>query len=94
MPELTLNRKEVEVLKVNIEGKSYSIPLGTSLKRKELQNLGNEEAVMEFLEKYLTKEVMDDLNVGELKQIIDAWSKATEEASGVSLGKSSASPAS
>ena len=48
---------------------------------------------MEFLEKYLTKEVMDELNVGELKQIIDAWSKATEEASGETLGKSSASPA-
>ena len=29
MPEITLNRKEVEVLKVNIEGKSFSITLGT-----------------------------------------------------------------
>ena len=91
MPEFTLNRKKTEVLKVNIEGKTYSIPLGTSLKRKELKDLANEDAAMEFLEKYLTKEVMDDLNIGELKQIIDAWSKATEEASGESLGKSSAS---
>lgn len=87
MPEITLNRKEIEVLKVNIEGKSYSIPLGTSLKRKELQGLGDEDAVMQFLAKYLGEDVLDDLNVGELKQIIDAWSKATEEASGVSLGK-------
>ena len=44
MPELTLNRKEVEVLKVNIEDKSFSIPLGTSLKRSELAKLKTEDA--------------------------------------------------
>ena len=86
--ELTLNRKEVECLKVNIEDKSYMIPLGTSLKRKELAKLDKEEEVMKFFEKYLGKELMDDLSVGELKQIIEAWSKATQEISGLSLGES------
>ena len=88
MPELTLNRKETEVLVVNIEGKSYSIPLGTSLKRKQLAKLNKEDEVMKFFEEYLGKDVMDDLTIGEIKEIITAWSKATEEASGVKLGES------
>lgn len=87
MPEITLNRKEVEVLKVNIEDKSYSIPLGTSLKRSELAKLKTEDEVMKFFEKYLGKELMDDLSIGEIKQIIDAWSEATKKAGGVTLGE-------
>ena len=88
MPELTLNRKEVEVLKVNIEGNSYSIPLGTSLKRKEIAKLKGEDEIMKFFEKYLGKELMEDLSIGELKQIVEAWTKATQDASGVTLGES------
>ena len=87
MPELTLNRKELEVLKVNIEDKSYSIPLGTSLKRSELAKLKSEEEVMKFFEKYLGKELMEDLSIGEIKQIIDAWSEATKKSGGVTLGE-------
>lgn len=87
MPELTLNRKELEVLKVNIEDKSYSIPLGTSLKRSELAKLKTEDEVMKFFEKYLGKELMDDLSIGEIKQIIDAWSEATKKSGGVTLGE-------
>lgn len=86
--ELTLHRKETECLKVNIEDKSYMIPLGTSLKRKELAKMDKEEEVMKFFEKHLGKELMDDLSIGELKQIIEAWSTATKEASGQSLGES------
>lgn len=88
MPELNLNRKEVEVLKVNIEDKSYSIPLGTSLKRKDIAKLKTEDEVMKFFEKYLGKELMEDLTIGEIKAIITAWSEATEQASGVKLGES------
>ena len=91
MPELTLNRNETEVLKVNIEDKTYSIPLGSSLRRKELSALNNQDAVDAFFEKHLGKELWEDLTVLEQKQILNAWSKATEEASGVKLGESSAS---
>lgn len=88
MPELIkLNKKRVEVLKVEIEGKVYSIPLGTSLKRKELAKLDKQDEVIKFFEKYLTKAVVDELTMGDLKQIIEAWSKATQEASGIKLGK-------
>lgn len=85
--ELTLKRNEVEALKVTIDGKSYNIPLGTSLKRKELAKLNKEDAALAFFEKYLGADVMDDLTVGEIREIILAWSKATEEASGVKLGE-------
>lgn len=87
MPELTLNRKEIEVLTVNIEGKSYNIPLGTSLKRKEIAKLNKESEVLKFFEDHLGKELMDDLSIGELKQIVEAWTKATQDASGVNLGE-------
>lgn len=89
MPNFTLNRNKKEVLKVKIDGKEYSIPLGFSLKRKELAKLDKEAEVMKFFEKYLGKEVMDDLSIGELKQIIDAWAKATqaEATGGESLGE-------
>lgn len=84
---LKLERNKREVLEVEIEGKIYKIPLGTELKRKELAGMKKEENVMKFFEKYLGKELMDDLTVGELKQIINAWSEATQKASGVSLGE-------
>lgn len=85
---LKLERNKREVLEVEIEGKIYKIPLGTELKRKELAGMKKEENVMKFFEKYLGKDLMDDLTVGELKQIINAWSEATQKASGVSLGES------
>ena len=44
--------------------------------------------VVKFFEEHLGKDIMDDLTVGELKQIITAWSEATQKASGVSLGES------
>lgn len=88
MAELTLKRNEIEVLKVTIDEKSYSIPLGTSLRRKELAKLKNEDEVMKFFENYLGKELMDDLTIGEIKTIITAWSEATEKQSGVKLGES------
>jgi hypothetical protein len=88
MAELTLKRNEIEVLKVTIDDKNYSIPLGTSLRRKELAKLKNEDEVMKFFENYLGKELMDDLTIGEIKTIITAWSEATEKQSGVKLGES------
>lgn len=90
MPELTLKRNETQVLKVNIEDKSFSIPLGTSLKRKELAKLKTEDAVNKFFAQYIGEELWEDLTIGEQKAIITAWSKATTEdnGDGTPLGKS------
>lgn len=85
--ELKIDRKEIEVLAVNIEGKIYNVPLGTSLKRKELAKLNKDEEVLKFFENYLGKDLMDDLTIGEIKQIITAWSEATQKASGITLGE-------
>lgn len=85
---LKLERNKREVLEIDIEGKIFKIPLGTELKRKELAKLSSEDEVMKFFEGYLGKDLMDDLTVGELKTIINAWSEATQKASGVTLGES------
>lgn len=87
MSELTINRKEVEVLVVNIDDKTYKVPLGTSLKRKDLAKLNKEDEVLKFFETYLGKDLMDDLTIGEIKTIVTAWSEATQKASGISLGE-------
>ena len=52
MPELNINTKKIEVLTVNIDGKAHNIPLGSSLKRKELAKLDKEPEVMKFFEKH------------------------------------------
>ena len=91
MPKLTLNTKEVEVLEVEIGENIYKIPLGTELTRKELAALSDQAKVMGYFEKYLGKSVMDKLKFGEISQIIHAWNSATEEASGLKVGESSAS---
>lgn len=87
--ELTLKRKKTEVLKVNIDGKTYSIPLGTSLGWKQLSKLNEQEEIMKFFELHLGEEVMDTLSLDDLRQIIDAWATATkEQTNGSSLGES------
>lgn len=87
MPELTLKKHEIECLTVKIGDKAYNIPLGNSLKFKELKKLKNEDEIVKFFEKYLSVEVMDELTAGDLKQIIEAWSDATQKASGAKLGE-------
>lgn len=88
MPEITLTpKKKVECLTVNIGEKTFNIPLGNSLKFKQLKKLNNTDAVIAFFTEYLGDEVMDDLTAGDLKQIIEAWSDATEKASGKKLGE-------
>ena len=87
MPELTINTKEVEVLKVNIDGKFYSIPLGDELERDELAKLNDQEEVDKFFAKYLGEELWKHLKVKDQKAIMTAWGDATKESSGVSLGE-------
>lgn len=93
MPELKLNdSKQVDVLAVKIGEHVYNIPLGNCLKVKDyrrLKNLkNNEEEIFAFLNGYIPEEVTDELSVDDLTQIFKAWSDATKEASGKSLGES------
>ena len=94
MPELNLNKrreeKKNERLGVIIGDKTYYIPLGKSLKIKELSKLDKQEEVMKFFEQYLGKEIMDSLSVDDFQAIVEAWSKATTEqqGDGKTLGES------
>lgn len=94
MPELNLNKRREErkndKLGVIIGDKTYYIPLGKSLKIKQLSKLDKQEEVMKFFEQYLGKEVMDSLSVDDFQAIVEAWSSATTEqqGDGKTLGES------
>lgn len=90
MAKLVLDSKRVECLEVVIDGKSYNIPLGSTMSTKELKEL-DDDKMFEFLESHLWKGALEELPIGMVKQLIDAWSKETQKAAGLSLGKSSAS---
>lgn len=80
--ELTLKRKEVECLKVNIDDKSFMIPLGKSLPMKTLSKLDKQEEVIRFFEEHLGSDVLDTLTAEDFKAIVDAWATATKEQGG------------
>lgn len=77
--ELTLKRKDIECLKVNIDGKSYMIPLGKSLPIRRLSKMDRQDEVVKFFEEHLGKDVMDTLTADDFKTIVEAWSEATKE---------------
>lgn len=87
MPELKLHREIVETLDVDIDGKIYRIPLGSSMKRKELEKLKDQKKALELFEGVFGKELWDDFTVSEQSQIMNAWSKATQEACGMEPGE-------
>ena len=90
MPKIILNTQEVEVLEVVINDQTYSIPLGSSLSTKELQEL-DEKKTREFIESHLWPGALDELQVRLVKQLCDAWSEETAKACGFTLGKLQAS---
>lgn len=87
MAEFTLKRHKVKTLKVNIDDKSYNIPLSGSMKPKEVAELDTVEATMEFMKKYIPEEVIDDLTQDEYNEIVKAWGDASKAASGLNPGE-------
>lgn len=95
--ELTL-KNNIEVLKVNIGEKTYSIPLATSLPYKKVKALiklskkGSEDeqldAFIDFFKEYIPEEVIDELSITDLSLLAKSWSGASEKASGLSVGES------
>lgn len=77
-----------ETLTIEYKGETYNIPLSGSMKRKELMELKNEDAVMAMFAKYIPMDVLDDMTAGEYNQLARAWVNASTEANGVSLGES------
>lgn len=89
MKEITLGGqpKEMKVLRVNIDDEHYEIPLGGSLKPKELASMDTPAKTLAFLEKYIPKKVVENLCMDDYNALIRAWSEATKEASGISVGE-------
>ncbi len=87
MAEFTLKRREAKTLKINIDDKSYYIPLSGSMKPKDVAKLDTVEATLDFMKKYIPEEVIDDLTQDEYNEIVRAWGEASKAASGLQPGE-------
>lgn len=86
MPEFTLKRKPVKTLKINIDDKSYHVPLGGSLTPDEWVKLDTFEGTKAFLCRYLPEEITSGLTIDEWNAIIEAWKVETNK-SGKTAGE-------
>ena len=77
MPEFTLKRKPAKTLKINIEDKSYHVPLGGGLTPDEWVGLNTFEGTKDFLCRYIPEEVAKELTIDEWNAIIEAWKQET-----------------
>lgn len=95
MPKL--NKQNKAYLTIEIDGKTYQIPLARSLKVKEVRKLMRADKLNEadqfdlmydFMASYLGAEVVDDMTEGDLEQLFTLWTRANNEVGEVSLGES------
>ena len=93
MQEITLKAPK-EVLKVNIGDRSFSIPLGSSLPFEKMVEMtkskGSDRLQLMFnlLAEYIPEDIMKMLTMGEVSQILTAWTEETQKASGATPGES------
>lgn len=76
-----------DVITFDIRGKLYNIPLARTMKYKELKALKTDDDVFAMFGKHVPEEVMDDLTMGELTQMSEAWANANQELENTSLGE-------
>lgn len=95
MPKLEKQNKAY--LNVEIEGKTYQIPLARSLKVKEVRKLMKAskldeveqfDLMYDFMSAYIGAEVIDEMTEGDLEKLFMLWTKANSETGEVSLGES------
>lgn len=95
MPKL--KKQDRAYLSVEIDGKTYQIPLARSLKVKEVRKLMKADKLSEsdqfdlmydFMASYVGSEVIDEMTEGDLEQLFTLWTKANSEVGEVSLGES------
>lgn len=95
MPKL--KKQDRAFLSVEIDGKTYQIPLARSLKVKEVRKLMKADKLSEsdqfdlmydFMASYVGSEVIDEMTEGDLEQLFTLWTKANSEVGEVSLGES------
>ena len=86
MAKIVVDNNVTEVLEVVIGDKTYNVPLGSSLSYKELKELDTNEKMLAFFIKHIPEDVFETLSFGNIAAIMNEWRKATEQASGISLG--------
>lgn len=94
MPTPIKIQNTVDVIEFEINGKVYTVPLATGMKREELEKLNTETALMDFFAEHLGADLWNGLTVGAQNQIARAWADENQKVSGVSVGESQASPVS
>lgn len=62
-----------KVLEVVIGEKSYNIPLVSALTFKEAASLETAEGTRLFIQKYIPKDILDPLTIGQYNSIVEAW---------------------
>lgn len=88
MAEVNLSNRKIEVLKVIIGDKSYSLPLGGSVPYKTLKTINTDKGMMAFLGEHIPQDVVDALTVDEIRQIFSAWAEETKKSTGLMPGES------
>ena len=103
MPKYSLTQKNKSYLTLEIEGKTYNIPLANAMKVKEVRKLmkitkldDNEQLdlMFDFLSEHMGAEVVDEMLTEDVKEIFELWGKANAQAEGLTLGESMASQSS
>ena len=98
MSKYSLTKKDRAFLTLEIEGKTYSLPLVNTLKFKEVRKLMKitklpEDEMLDtmgdFLEKYMG-DIVNEMTLADVKEIFTIWSKANNGEE-TETGESSAS---
>ena len=87
MKEFYIKPKEEKTIKITIGEKSYQVPLQTSLPRKIIASLGDENVLYSVLRKYIPGDVLDNLTMDEYFELVQIWSEESKNALGKPLGE-------
>lgn len=91
MPKLNLNdftNEKKETLEVRLGEKTYNIPLAGNMSVKDFKDLRkamkteDEGVMIDFLSRYMGKEVVDSLPMSALTAVFKAWGEASNGAEG------------
>lgn len=91
MPKLNLDsytKEKKETLEVRLGDKTYNIPLAGNMSVKDFKELRkamkteDEEMMVDFLSRYMGREVVDSLPLSALTAVFKAWGEASNGAEG------------
>lgn len=90
MREITLTNEneQINVLKVNIGKKTYSVPLSGSLSIREMKAMrdGTENG-FDFFGRYIPQDVLETLTMDQFNALNEAWKEASSEKTDASMGE-------